>query len=149
MYQPICLVSIAILCFTSLIYFWLIFPPLLSATGWQAWPALEAAAGSGHKRNRYKKVAAPLSRAGPGYNVAATLQSRNCPTVNNALGSLVYGGVAGLGRTEQFLSFFCKKEMGLKDSKKRFRRRCYLLKFVQLSVMSMLCSSLFSSSAKI
>ena len=111
MNQPICLVSIAILCITYLIYFWLIFPPLLSATGWQAWPALEAAAGSGHKRNRYKKVAAPLSRAGPGYNVAATLQSRNCPTVNNALGSLVYGGVAGLGRTEQPLDFFCKKEM--------------------------------------
>ena len=112
------MVSIDILCFTSLIYFWLIFPPLLSATGWQAWPALEAAAGSGHKRNRYKKVAAPLSRAGPGYNVAATLQSRNCPTVNNALGSLVYGGVAGLGRTVQFLFFFCEKEMGTqrKDS---------------------------------
>ena len=118
MYQQICLVSIDILCFTSLIYFWLLFPPLISATGWQAWPALEAAAGSGHKRNRYKKVAAPLSRAGPGYNVAATLQSRNCPTVNNALGSLVYGGVAGLGRAEQPLNFFCKKEMGTqrKDS---------------------------------
>ena len=117
MYQPICLVSIAILCITYLIYFWLIFPPLLSATGWQAWPALEAAAGSGHKRNRYKKVAAPLSRAGPGYNVAATLQSRNCPTVNNALGSLVYGGVAGLGRTEQPLnSFFAKKKWGLKEN---------------------------------
>ena len=112
MNQPICLVSIAILCITYLIYFWLISPPLLSATGWQAWPALEAAAGSGHKRNRYKKVAAPLSRAGPGYNVAAALQSRNCPTVNNALGSLVYGGVAGLGRTEQPLNFFCKKETG-------------------------------------
>ena len=147
MYQPICLVSIAILCFTSLIYFWLIFPPILSATGWQAWPALEAAAGSGHKRNRYKKVAAPLSRAGPGYNVAATLQSRNCPTVNNDLGSLVYGGVAGLGRTEQPLNFFLQKRNW--DSKKRFRKRCYLLKFVQLSVMSMLCPSLFSSSAKI
>ena len=118
MNQPICLVSIAILCITYLIYFWLISLPLLSATGWQAWPALEAAAGSGHKRNRYKKVAAPLSRAGPGYNVAATLQSRNCPTVNNALGSLVYGGVAGLGRTVQFLIFFCEKEIGTqrKDS---------------------------------
>ena len=42
--------------------------------------------GSGHKRNRYKKVAAPVAALH-----CATLP--HCPTVNNALGSLVSGGV--------------------------------------------------------
>ena len=146
--------------FSFCLIFGLVFSTLLSATGWQALPALEAAAalGSGHKRNRYKKVAAPALHTATlpyttttPWNVARGRVAAHCPTVNNALGSLVSGGVATREAQSTLLApppgIWRKKCLGgnlLKIGKHSWLRTSWIVFkfFGQFGRMLICCSSL-------
>ena len=96
---------------------WLVLPALLSATGWQAWPALEAALGSVQatkeiviKRLLPLPCTTLLHYPSLPWDAARSRVAAHCPTVNNALGSLVSGGVA-TSREERLTPGICRKKI--------------------------------------
>ena len=103
---------------------WLVLPALLSATGWQAWPALEAALGSVQatkeiviKRLLPLPCTTLLHYPSLPWDASRSRVAAHCPTVNNALGSLVSGGV--VAAREARSAILAKNTLSL--TQKKFR----------------------------
>ena len=95
-----------------------------------AGPRGSAGFSSGHKRNRYKKVAAPaLHYPSLPWDAARSRVAAHCPTVNNALGSLVSGGVAT--REARLTHRICREKITWRKSSENWK--------VQLDIESQGC----------